>query len=129
MRAIPAAGFALLALAVAAVGVMATLSTLVAERRRDLATPARRWRFPRAPHVDDRAPGAGADIGGVAGGLAAGALAARGLASMLYGVTPHDAVTFGGTAALILSISMVMTAVAATRALRIDPIAVLRQDA
>ena len=40
VRALPAVGFGLLALAVALVGVLATMTTLVAERRRDLAIRA-----------------------------------------------------------------------------------------
>jgi putative ABC transport system permease protein len=129
MRAVPAAGFALLALAVAGVGVLAALSTLVAERRRDLAIrsalgasrPRLLWTIGRQ--------GLALTAIGVAAGLAGGAMAARGLSSLLYGVHQYDVITFSATAALVTATSMVMTGFAAVRTLRIDPIAVLRQDA
>jgi ABC-type antimicrobial peptide transport system permease subunit len=66
---------------------------------------------------------------GLLAGVAIGAIGARALASLLYGVTPHDAVTFAGSTTLILATSLVMTMLAAVRALRIDPITVLRRDA
>jgi len=46
VRALPAVGFGLLALGVAFVGLLATLSTLVAERRRDLAIRSARGASP-----------------------------------------------------------------------------------
>jgi len=128
MRAVPAVAFALLALAVAAIGVMATLSTLVAERRRDLAIRTAlgasrerlMWTIGRQGLV--------LTVIGLVAGLGAGAAAARGLSSLLYGVRQYDVVTFAGTAAIVLVTSMLMTAVSALRTLRVEPIAVLRQD-
>ncbi|HEY2434729.1 MAG TPA: ABC transporter permease [Vicinamibacterales bacterium] len=129
MRAIPAAAFALLALAVAAVGVMATLSTLVAERRRDLAIRAALGASPERLMWTIGRQGLTLTAIGIIAGLGAGAIAGRGLSSLLYGVRPYDAATFGVTAAVVTLVSGLMTAACSSRALRIDPIAVLRQDA
>ena len=129
MRAIPAAAFALLALAVAGIGVMATLSTLVAERRRDLAIRAALGASRKRLLWAIGRQGLALTALGVAAGLAAGAISARALSSFLYGVRPHDTVTFAGTAAVVTTISILMTAVGAFRTLGIDPIALLRQEA
>src|SRR5207237_4047378 len=118
MRAIPAVGFAVLALAVAAVGVMATLSTLVAERRRDLAICAALGASRQRLMWTVGSEGLTLTTAGLIAGLGAGTVAARGLASLLYGVGQYDAVTFGGAAIVILVMSLLMTAVSAVRTLR-----------
>jgi putative ABC transport system permease protein len=129
MRAIPAAAFALLALAVSGVGILATLSTLVAERRRDLAIRSALGASRERLLWTIGRQGLTLTACGVTVGVACGALAARGLASLLYGVRPYDAATFAGTVALVAGLAVAMTAISALRTLRIDPIAVLRQEA
>ena len=65
-------------------------------------------------------------------GIAAGTLAAlavtRFLASLLYGVTTTDPLTFAAVIALVLAVTVVATAVPAGRAARIDPIKSLRAE-
>lgn len=128
LRAVPAAAFALLALAVAAVGIMATLSTLVAEKRRDLAIRSALGASRERLAWTIARQGIALTTVGLVAGIGSGAVAARALASLLYGVRPYDAVTFAGTTALILVTATLMTSVAAFRTLRIDPVAALRQD-
>jgi putative ABC transport system permease protein len=128
MRAVPAATFALLALAVAAIGVMATLSTLVVERRRDLAIRSALGASRERLMWTIGSQGLALTAIGVLAGLGAGAVVARGLSSLLYGVHQHDAVTFAGTAGVIVLTSLLMTAVSAFRTVRIEPIEVLRQQ-
>ena len=103
VRALPAVGFGLLALAVALVGVLATMTTLVAERRRDLAIRAALGASPSTAGPDDRRPRIGADGRRGRAGPASGAAAARSLTSLVYGVSPFDAATFAGTAAAIVT--------------------------
>ncbi len=128
MRAIPAAAFALLALAVAGVGIMATLSTLVAERRRDLAIRSALGASRERLLWTIGRQGLTLTAIGVAAGLGAGALAAHGLSSLLYGVRQYDPLTFGATAVIVTMTSMLLTTICALGTVRIDPIAVLRQD-
>jgi putative ABC transport system permease protein len=64
--------------------------------------------------------GVGAGIGGA---LALTSL----LASMLFGVTPSDPVTFGVCAVLMLLVALAATWVPAARASRVDPMAALRR--
>jgi predicted permease len=128
VRALPAVGFGLLALTVALVGVLATMTTLVAERRRDLAIRAALGASPSRLVRAVMGPGLVLTAAGVAVGLALAGAAARSLASLVYGISPYDAITFAGTAAAIVSSAAVMTYAAALRARSVDPIAVLKQE-
>ena len=128
IRAIPASAFALLALAVAAVGVMATLSTLVAERRRDLAICSALGASSARLMWTIASDGLALTAGGVVAGLAGGLIVAHGLSSLLYGVTPFDLIAFAATGALVVVASMLMTAAGASRAIGIEPINALRQE-
>ncbi len=128
VRAVPAVAFGLLAVAVALAGLLATLLTLVTERRRDLAvrsaigaTPAQlMW---TVANVGLPLAGAGLIVG-----LGLGGVAARTLSSLLYRVSPYDPATFAGTAALIGGGALITTFFAALRARRTDQLAVLRYD-
>ena len=65
-------------------------------------------------------------------GLVVGLIAAVGttrlLGSLLYGVSPLDAVTFGGAAAALLLATLLANWIPARRAATADPLAVLRAD-
>ncbi len=128
LRVAPAAGFAALALAVAMVGLFGALARAVAERRRELAvraavgaSPGRLVRLV----VGSALAVTGA---GLAAGLPAAVAAGRGLASLLYGVGPHDPATFAAAAATVVLAALAAAAIPARRAARLDPMAVLRAD-
>jgi ABC-type antimicrobial peptide transport system permease subunit len=61
-------------------------------------------------------------------GVAAGALATRTLARVLYGVDPLDPATFAGVAAVLIAVALVASYVPARRAIRVDPIGALRSE-
>ena len=128
LRVLPAAGFAALALAVAMVGLFGALARTVAERRHELAIRAAVGASPG--RLGRLVVGSALAVTGT--GLAAGLLAAaatgRGLASLLYGVGPYDAVTFAAAAAAVVLAALAATAIPARRAARLDPMAVLRAD-
>jgi len=63
---------------------------------------------------------------GVVCGLALSLLIARILASVLYGVSPTDVVSFSAALALVMTIVLVASLIPAWRASRTDPIAALR---
>jgi len=128
VRALPAIGFGVLALAVAFVGVLATLMTLVAERRRDLAIRSALGASPG--HLVWTIVGQGLALTafGLVIGLGVAGAAARALSSLLYRVSPFDATTFAGTALLIGGGALLTTYLAALRAGRVDPLVVLRSE-
>jgi len=63
---------------------------------------------------------------GVVFGSIASYAATRFLASMLYGVTTHDAVTFGAVAGILVVVAICASYLPARRATRIDPLEALR---
>ena len=64
-------------------------------------------------------------LGTIAGTLVAAA-GANGLSAVLFEVTPHDAVTYGGVAVLLTVVSAAAAFVPALRAARVDPAGLLR---
>ena len=128
VRAMPAIGFGVLALAVAFVGVLATLATLVAERRRDLAIRAVLGASPARLTWTIAGRGLVLSACGVAAGLGLSGAAARGLSSLLYGVGPYDAMTFAGTALVVGGGAVLMTYAAALGTWRVDPLTALKME-
>ncbi|HUE02394.1 MAG TPA: ABC transporter permease [Bryobacteraceae bacterium] len=65
---------------------------------------------------------------GSAIGVGAALLLTRGLAGMLYGVTPRDPLVFAGVPLLLIAVSVLASYVPARRATRIDPLVALRYE-
>jgi ABC-type antimicrobial peptide transport system permease subunit len=65
---------------------------------------------------------------GIAIGIVAAALSTRVLASLLYGVTPVDPISFGAISVLVAAIAVAACYIPARRAVRIDPMEALRAD-
>ena len=65
-------------------------------------------------------------------GLTIGVLGAfaisRAMGSMLYGISPHDPLTFIGTPLMLVVVALVASLIPALRAARIDPIITLRYE-
>ena len=122
------AGFALLALALGAVGIYGVMSYLVGERRREMgiriALGASRSRvmglvLRRAAWL----AGIGAAVGLV------GAMAAtRSLRQWLYGVSPTDPLTFLSVPIVFLAVAALASSAPALRATRADPASTLREE-
>ena len=122
------AGFAGLALALAAAGLFGVISYSVGQRRHELGI---RLALGASPAVIGRMIlGEGLKV--VAIGMAVGLLLAMGLAhastSLLYGITPGDPSTFLAVASLILIVALVAAWAPATRAMRTDPARTLRAE-
>jgi putative ABC transport system permease protein len=65
---------------------------------------------------------------GLALGAGAAALAVRGMAKLLYGVTPYDAATYAAVAALLAVAAAAACLAPALRASRVDPLVALRYE-
>jgi putative ABC transport system permease protein len=120
--------FALLALALAVVGVYGITSYAVARRTREIglrvALGAER------PHVLRSVMGEGLRpvlAGLLLGGIAA-QIAVQPVRSVLFGVGPLDPVALIGVASLLLLTAMVACYVPARRATRVDPMVALRSE-
>ena len=74
--------------------------------------------------------GAGMKIAGAGAlvGLAGAAILTRTLASLLFGVTPLDPMTFLVAPAVLVATALVASVLPALRAVRVDPAVTLRQE-
>jgi ABC-type antimicrobial peptide transport system permease subunit len=61
-------------------------------------------------------------------GLLAAALLGRLMASMLFGVSFYDALTFSTVAAILLAVALAACWIPARRAARVDPMVALRHE-
>jgi predicted permease len=120
--------FAGVALLLAALGLYATMAYVVAQRTQEIGV--RMALGAAASDVRKMVVREGALLAGVgvAIGLAAALAAARVVASMLYGVTATDALTYAGSALLLAAIMLVASYIPARRASRVDPLDALRAE-
>ncbi len=122
------AGFALLALVLAATGIYAVLAFAVAERTREIgvrvAVGARRGDILRMVQLDALRLAAL----GVTLGLGGAWLASRFLASQLQGVTATDPATYGVLAVVLTAVALFASSLPALRATRVDPVVALRSE-
>ena len=120
--------FATMALVLAAVGIFGVLTFSVRERTREFGVRVALGATTRdilRLVVQSGVKIAGA---GVAIGLVAAALLTRMLASLLFGVTPLDPVTFVAAPAVLVVTALAACVAPALRAVRIDPAVTLRQE-
>ena len=118
---------ALLALALAAVGIYAVLSYTIAERTREVGVRLALGAQPSAVLRMLLVAGARIAVIGIVVGVALSASLARLVAAQLYGVSVLDPVTLAGACAVLLVVALAASFLPAWRATRIDPIAALRQ--
>jgi putative ABC transport system permease protein len=120
--------FALVALALAAIGIYGVLANAVAQQTHDIgvrmALGARgstvMWSVLRRA--------LGLMLVGVAFGTAGALALTRVMSGLLYEVRPTDAATFAGSALLLALLAVAASLVPAWRATRVDPLVALRTD-
>ena len=117
-----------LALLLAVIGIYGVLSFSIARRTREMGI--RLALGAGAPSVFLLVLRDGMTLAGlgIAIGIAAGLAGGRSLASFLHGVSTTDLPTFAVTVAILSAVALAACAVPARRAIRINPIAALRQE-
>jgi putative ABC transport system permease protein len=118
--------FAIIALALAAVGIYGVLAYVVSQRTQEigirLAIGASRSQVLAMVLVQ----GLGLAAAGLVAGLAGAFALTRLMAGLLYEVQPNDPLTFVAVPAMLLLVALLASAVPARRAVRVSPTTALR---
>jgi predicted permease len=120
-------GFAALALFLAVIGLYGLISYSVAQRTRELGVRIALGARPGTVMRLVLGEGARLIVIGVTVGVAASLAVTRLMASLLFGVSAADPVTFAGVVALLALVACGACAIPARRAVRTDPIVALRE--
>jgi predicted permease len=121
-------GFAMLSLLLASIGLYGVLSYLVAQRTGEIGVRMALGAQPGGVLTLTLWDGLRPAVLGLVFGLAGGAVAARLIQSMLYGVKPIDASVFLGVTVILLGVAGAACLLPAWRASRLDPVRALRME-
>ncbi len=117
-----------LALVLSAVGVYGIISYSVSQRRSEIGIRIALGAQPRDVLSMVVGQGLVVAVTGLAIGTAAALAATRLLANVLYGVAPHDPLTYGAVAALFTAVAVAASYFPGRRAARSNPLAALRAE-
>jgi putative ABC transport system permease protein len=120
--------FAVLAAALAGIGLYGVVAYAVAQRTREIGVRMALGAGRPAVVTHMLWQGLLPAFGGIAAGLMASAGATRVIASLLFGVTPTDPATFVAVAAGLAVVAAVACAIPALRASRVSPTEALRSE-
>jgi predicted permease len=120
--------FAGVALLLAAVGIYSVLSYIVRGRSREIgirtALGAQRADVLRLVIVEGMSPA----LVGIAAGTIAAIASAKVMEALVFGVSPADPLTLAAVGATLACVALMASLVPAYRALRVDPVTVLRAE-
>jgi predicted permease len=119
--------FAIVALAIAAVGLYGVMAYLVSQRQREIGIRLALGGRPASVLASIVTEGLTLTAAGLALGLAAAVALSRLLADMVFEVRPTDPLTYAAIAAILLVVAFAASLVPARRAMRVDPVSVLRE--
>jgi putative ABC transport system permease protein len=123
-----ATGFALVAMALAALGLYGVLASSVGTRTREFGIRITLGATPGSVIGGVMRDAAAAVVPGLALGLLAALYLSRFLESLLFGVQPRDPATFGAVAVLFLAVAALACYLPARRATQVDPVVALRAE-
>jgi predicted permease len=120
--------FSLSALVLAAIGLYGVLSAIVSERTREIGVRSALGASRSSILALVVRQGMMLALMGIAIGVAGGAVAARGLTTLLYSISPLDPSTYSGVILVLTGVSALACAIPAWRAARVDPSITLRAE-
>ena len=120
--------FGLIALIISSIGLYAVVAGGVSERTREIGVRVALGSTPWAVMRLVMVGGARLGLTGVVIGLVGAAGVARTMASLLFGVSPADPLTFVGVPLLLAFVVLVATWIPARRAVGLDPVNALRSE-
>jgi len=122
------AGFALVALGLAAIGIYGVLANAVAQETHEIGVRMALGAPPAAVLWSVLRRSLTLMAIGVGVGSAAALVVTRVMAGLLYQVQPTDATAFGGAALMLALLALAASLVPAWRATRVDPLIALRAE-
>jgi putative ABC transport system permease protein len=120
--------FALLAVALAMIGIYGVTAYAVSQRTREFGVRVALGASPSDVVRLVVRENAGLVGAGIVAGVAIALLTSRILSSLLFGVGRTDIATFAGTAVLLALVAFAATFIPARRATRVDPVVALRTE-
>lgn len=117
-----------MALALGLIGIYGVISYAVSQRQREIGIRLALGAQQANVLQMVLAEAAKMALVGVAIGMGAAFALTRLMASLLFGVTTHDPVTFAGVAVLLIFVALLACYIPARRAMRVDPIVALRYE-
>jgi putative ABC transport system permease protein len=128
LRTVLLALFAGAALSLASVGIYGTLGYVVRLRRREVGLRLALGALRRDIVGHFLAQGLRVVVIACACGIGLSLVSTRLLSGMLFGVTPTDPATLAGVSGMVLAVSSIAVLIPATRAARVEPMQVLREE-
>jgi len=126
--AILSAAYALLSLFLAGFGLFAVLAHDVGQRTHEIGIRMALGSRPVGILTLVLREGLALTLLGLAGGFAGAFLASRSIRALLFGVAPLEPAVLGAIAVLLLVVALCACWVPAHRAMRLDPLAALREE-
>jgi putative ABC transport system permease protein len=120
--------FAAVAILLAALGIYGVLAYFVSQRSRELGIRLALGAQPRTLFALVVGQGLRPVVVGAAVGLVAAVAVTQLIASLLFGVTALDPISYATTVGALLLTALAATALPAMRAMRVDPISALRDE-
>jgi ABC-type antimicrobial peptide transport system permease subunit len=120
--------FGIVAVLLAATGIYGVLSGGVSERTREIGIRAAFGASPSSILRLILGQGIALTAAGIAIGIAGAIAASSLLATLLFGITRLDPITYAAVTLLLLAVAAAACYIPARRAMRLDPISALRHD-
>jgi putative ABC transport system permease protein len=120
------AAFAVVALVLTAAGLYGVMSSLVAQRTREIGVRMALGATPSSVLQQVLRQAGVMALAGIAIGLVGALAFTRFLATLLFGVSATDPIVYAGVAALLGIVALLAAAIPSARATRVDPLTALR---